>query len=187
MQFIECFKYIWNIHKLCNPNIFYATNHVDHLGCVIPLCWCNEVDFNNVTLFIIIDTYLLYYTPLWQRLTKRIWQYIPITDDRHLIEILGGVGTYPTRKHVTLMVYSRWAKGVIEIVAQVKHVHDNFGHNEITGTTSVNTLRPRQMDAISQTTFSSAFSWKKMFEFLLKFHWSMFLRVELTIFQHWFR
>ena len=28
------------------------------------------------------------------------------------------------------------------------------------------------MDAIWQTTFSSAFSWMKMFEFLLKFHWS---------------
>ena len=50
-----------------------------------------------------------------------------------------------------------------------------------------NTLRPRQMDAIWQTIFSSAFSWMKMFEFLLKFHWSLFLRVELTIFHHWFR
>ena len=49
-----------------------------------------------------------------------------------------------------------------------------------------NTFRPRHMDAIWQTTFSSAFSWMKMFEFLLKFHWSLFLRVKLTIFQHWF-
>ena len=36
------------------------------------------------------------------------------------------------------------------------------------------------MDAISQTTFSSALSWMKMFEFRLKFHWSLFLRVQLT-------
>ena len=43
-----------------------------------------------------------------------------------------------------------------------------------------------KMDAISQTTFSSAFSWMKMFELRLKFHWSLFLRVQLTIFQHWF-
>ena len=35
--------------------------------------------------------------------------------------------------------------------------------------------RPK-MAAISQTTFS----WMKMFEFGLKFHWSLFLRVELT-------
>ena len=44
-----------------------------------------------------------------------------------------------------------------------------------------------KMDAISQTTFSSAFSWIRIFEFRLKFHWSLFLRVQLTIFQHWFR
>ena len=39
------------------------------------------------------------------------------------------------------------------------------------------------MDAISQTTFSNAFSWMKMFEYRLKFHWSLFLRVQLTISQ----
>ena len=44
-----------------------------------------------------------------------------------------------------------------------------------------------KMDAISQTTFSSAFSSMKMFEFWLKFHWSLFVGVQLTIFQHWFR
>ena len=44
-----------------------------------------------------------------------------------------------------------------------------------------------KMDAISQTTSSIAFSWMKMFEFRLKFQWSLFLRAQLTIFQHWFR
>ena len=44
-----------------------------------------------------------------------------------------------------------------------------------------------KMDAISQRAFSNVFSWMKMFEFRLKFHWSLFLRVQLTIFQHWFR
>ena len=44
-----------------------------------------------------------------------------------------------------------------------------------------------KMDAISQTTFSSAFSWMKMYEFRLKFHWSLFLRIQWTIFKHWFR
>ena len=36
-----------------------------------------------------------------------------------------------------------------------------------------------KMVAISQTTFSSAFSWMKMFEFRLKFHWPLFLRVNI--------
>ena len=44
-----------------------------------------------------------------------------------------------------------------------------------------------KMDAIMQTPFSSAFPWMKMFEFRLKFHWSLFLRIQLTIFQHWLR
>ena len=43
------------------------------------------------------------------------------------------------------------------------------------------------MAAIFQTTFWNAFSWMKMLEFRLKFHWSLFLRVQLTIIQHWFR
>ena len=38
-----------------------------------------------------------------------------------------------------------------------------------------------KMDAISQTTCSIAFPWMKIFEFRLKFHWSLFLRVQLTI------
>ena len=44
-----------------------------------------------------------------------------------------------------------------------------------------------KMDAISQTTFSIAFSWMKMYEYRMIFHLSLFLRVKLTIFQHWFR
>ena len=44
-----------------------------------------------------------------------------------------------------------------------------------------------KMATVSQTTLSNAFSWMKMLEFRLRFHWSLFLRVQLTIFQHWFR
>ena len=38
-----------------------------------------------------------------------------------------------------------------------------------------------------QTTFSNAFLTMKICEFQLIFHWSLFLRVKLTIFQSWFR
>ena len=44
-----------------------------------------------------------------------------------------------------------------------------------------------KMDAISQTTSSSAFSRMKMFEFRLRLHWSLFLSVQFTISQHCFR
>ena len=43
------------------------------------------------------------------------------------------------------------------------------------------------MAAIFQTKFSNGFSWMKIYEFRLTFHWSLFLGVQLTIFQHWFR
>ena len=43
-----------------------------------------------------------------------------------------------------------------------------------------------KMAAFSQTTLSNAFSWMKILKFRLKIHWSLFLRVLLTIFQHWF-
>ena len=44
-----------------------------------------------------------------------------------------------------------------------------------------------KMAAISHTIFSNAFSWMKSFIFCLKFHWSLFLRAQLTIFHQWFR
>ena len=57
----------------------------------------------------------------------------------------------------------------------------SLGHNELTH------WGRDEMNNISQTTFSNVFSSMKMFEFRLKFHWSLFARVHLTIFQHWFR
>ena len=43
-----------------------------------------------------------------------------------------------------------------------------------------------EMDNISQTTFSNVFSSMKMFEFRLTFLWSLFPRVQFTIFQSCF-
>ena len=41
--------------------------------------------------------------------------------------------------------------------------------------------------AISQTTFSNAFYWMKMYEFRLIFQWNLFQRFQLSISQHWCR
>ena len=49
----------------------------------------------------------------------------------------------------------------------------------------INSLRPRRNGRYNAD--DSAFFRKKMFEFRLKFHWSLFLRVQISIFQHWFR
>ena len=40
---------------------------------------------------------------------------------------------------------------------------------------------------ILQTTFSNTFCWTKMYEFRLKFHWNLILRIQSIIFQHWLR
>ena len=40
---------------------------------------------------------------------------------------------------------------------------------------------------ISQTTFSFAYSWMKIYEFCLSCQLNLFQRFQLTIFQHWFR
>ena len=47
--------------------------------------------------------------------------------------------------------------------------------------------RRDKIAAIFQITYLSAFSWMKVYEFRFKFHWSLFLGVQLTIFQHWSR
>ena len=40
---------------------------------------------------------------------------------------------------------------------------------------------------IFQTTFSNEFSWMKMYQFRLRFHWSLLPRVKSTRFHPWFR
>ena len=50
-----------------------------------------------------------------------------------------------------------------------------------------NTLRQRQNGCHFPDNIFKWISWMKMYEFRLTFHWIFFLRVHLTIFQHWFR
>ena len=48
----------------------------------------------------------------------------------------------------------------------------------------LNTLKSKQN---VQATFSNAFSLMKAYKFRLRFHWSLFPRIQLTIFHRWFR
>ena len=41
--------------------------------------------------------------------------------------------------------------------------------------------------SILHISFPNVFSCMKIYEFCFRFHWSLFLRFQLTIFQHWFR
>ena len=51
----------------------------------------------------------------------------------------------------------------------------------------VNTLRPRTNGRHFPDDILSRFSLKRTCELRLKFHWNLFLGVQLAIFQHWFR
>ena len=52
---------------------------------------------------------------------------------------------------------------------------------------AINSSPLNKMAAILQTIFSDAFSWTKSYVFWLKFLWSLFIRVQFTITQYWFR
>ena len=75
----------------------------------------------------------------------------------------------------------RWLKSLKSLGAWYSHL---LGFE---GMKCVLCLSMDKMAAISQMIFSDAFSWMKNFVFWLKFYWCLFLRVQLTIVQHWFR
>ena len=47
--------------------------------------------------------------------------------------------------------------------------------------------RNKMAAIFSDDVFKCILAWMKMHEFRLRFHWGLFLKVQLTIFQHWFR
>ena len=61
------------------------------------------------------------------------------------------------------------------------HHMASWGHDELTH------WGRDKMAAISQTTLSNAFPWKKIYEPRMRIHWSLFLKFELTTSQHWQR
>ena len=88
--------------------------------------------------------------------------------DRHLFPWCHGDPNIPTK--ITLRTTHLYG---IQAEWYVPWYSTHWGRNE--------------MNNISQTTFSSISSSMKIFEFRLKFHWSLFPRVQLTILQHCFR
>ena len=80
---------------------------------------------------------------------------------------------------------NEWPHLISELWKSIRAVFPNTNWDISAGVMLTHWDRER-MVAISQTSFSNAFSWMKIYEFRLKFHWSLFPRVQLTIFQHWF-
>ena len=80
-----------------------------------------------------------------------------------------------------------WSPGaimsLISTESSVVLVKRRFSHRWV----QINTLRPRQNGRHFADDIFKCIFLMKMFEFRLKFQWSLFLRVQLTVFQHWFR
>ena len=83
-----------------------------------------------------------------------------------------------------IRVYDLWSSGIP--VNSLRHTRQGLDTTAATyhGITHIGR---DNLVAISQTTYSNAFSWTEMCEFRWQFHWSLYMRVQFTIFQHWFR
>ena len=95
------------------------------------------------------------------------------------------------RHHETPLILPSWVNFGCHVVANLKMSSAKWQpfecHLFSSGLNMLTHWGRDKIDAILQTTFSNAISWMKMFEIWLRFHWSLFLRFELTIIQHWFR
>ena len=88
----------------------------------------------------------------------------------------------PPLKLGSKFIQYTYSSSIVEIVVkQDKHHHGwviistiNYGRNYL-----IHWGRDK-MAAIYQTTFSNAFPWMKMYEFRLKFHWSLFVRLKFV-------
>ena len=100
--------------------------------------------------------------------------------------------TLPTRKlpdlrpllpqgkiRILLMAYIGWASSIVESIQM-------WARNGNVFLLSLTHWGRDKMAAVWQTTLSNTY-WMKMLQFWLRFHWSLFLKVQLTIIQQWFR
>ena len=132
--------------------------------------------------------------PLCNKLTEKAWRGITgLPDDFRLQQFLGclrkaNLDIYQHDRNVMKRRGNRDGTRIDGISEVREKDREDVGVDirSKTGKT-INTLRPRKMAAIFQTTFSNAFSSMKMYEFRLRLHWSLFLGVQLTIFHHWVR
>ena len=177
-----------------NGNIFRVTG---------PL-WGESTGHRLIALTKASDTELLCF--LWSAPVQNGWAYTRDTGDlrRHrahydvTVKLNGNVRslmflnahsnavTLPVSwnqviKHLASVTTTCWKIG--------RWISSDSPHPPVSKPSSVNSspLNKIKMADISQTIFSDVFPLMKMYDFRLRFHWNLFLRVQLTTFQHWFR
>ena len=87
----------------------------------------------------------------------------------------------PHLNFVARWVYSLWSGNCLFIDKPLPKLMATCYESDHTNTFQLTHLPMDIMAAISQTIFSDAFLWMKSFVIWLKFHWSLFVRVQFTI------
>ena len=110
----------------------------------------------------------------------------------NLSEILIEIHTVSSKKMHLKMSSGKWRPfyvglNVLNNRCMMVHVVVIFPYGRQGSVCPISHWSRDKMAATSQTIFWNAFTWMKMCESRLRFHWSLFLRAQLTIFQHWFR
>ena len=95
-------------------------------------------------------------------------------------KVVNHVGIYGSKAAEGLSAFQRRSCLQEYTTDQIPLWHGNDFH-------IINTLRRRQDDCHFTDDTFKRFSWMKILESRLKFHWSLFLRVQWTIIHHWFR
>ena len=116
--------------------------------------------------------------------------------ETHVIDILIGIQTFPFKKMHLKMSSAKWrlfclGLNLLNISISITWISHMAGTRELKlyygSSLSVITLRPRQNGCQFADDVLKCIFFNEIFEFWLKFHWILFLRVQLAIFQHWFR
>ena len=122
--------------------------------------------------------FILYHILLKQQLARWRWESCLVNNTRHY-EILKNNIMYAS----VSSAHHYWCQIITASTAPKIYVMKVFCFNS----SCVKTLRPRKIAAIADDIFNCIFREWKMSEFPLRFHRNLFLRVQLTTFQHWFR
>ena len=86
-----------------------------------------------------------------------------------------------------LSIYFFLSISVFECIHEYWCIESMFSNWEYDGWALLVQWGRDKMAEILQTTFSNALPWIKIYVLWLIFHWSLFLRFQLIIFQNWFR
>ena len=147
--------------KTTNSERKYLLYH--SIGDILPFCII--ISPLHHTVYVNVMLLLIYFTPNGETYARHA------LDSRYIAVKCNNITYTKAAMMVKLRSYFDLTKEILHLALACRLSH----------------LPLDKMAAILQTTSSNAFSWKKSYVFWFEFHWSLFLRVQLTMCQHWFR